>query len=134
MKDFEYDISHLVHAFTVVIFFTAVVPFTLYVLLRFLGTRIALVQLVCLYGYSLVPFGIASLLCLIPLLFWEWLILFVASLMSCLLILRNIAGPIIGSGMSQQKSGAVLIFILACHFIFFLVLKLTFYHHSKKQR
>lgn len=57
----------------------------------------------------------------------EYAFLLLASGLSLLLIVRNIAGPIVRTSMSW--SGPIIIGIMGCHFIFFFVLKWTFYKH-----
>lgn len=87
---------------------------------------------VCFYGYSMVPFLPASLLCIIPSNILAWVILGVASAASCLLVLRNASSPILAADPSGvQKAMPIIIAILACHFIFFVSLGITFYHHGK---
>jgi len=49
-----------------------------------------------------------------------------------LLILRNVARPVLESSQ-QQRAGPMLIFIMVAHLIFFLVLKFTFYYHPHQK-
>ena len=44
-----------------------------------------------------------------------------------MLILRNVAGPVVRS--NRGWSGPVMLTLMGCHFVFFLVLKWTFYKH-----
>ena len=60
-----------------------------------------------------------------------------------MMVLRNVMGPILeivgstanggGGGRSgglQGKSGGLIMCFEGCHFVFFLVMKLAFYHHN----
>jgi len=128
LNDFEYDIRHLVRAMSVLSFFTIGLPVVFFFTFRFFGIQVTLIELVCLYGYSLVPYFPAVIMCLIPWGFFGWLFLLAATGVSVMLVLRNVAGPVLASEISQSKAGPILVAVLLCHFVFFLVLKLSFYH------
>ena len=98
---------------------------------RCFAIQLPLIELICLYGYSLVPYYPVTMLCLIPVAWLEWIFILAGTCVSCLLILRNIAGAVLSSDVSQQKAGPLLGSVIGCHVIFFLVLKLMFYHHHK---
>jgi len=88
---------------------------------------LGLVDWVCLYGYSFVAFVPATCLCLIPSEVVIWVSLAVATALSAILVLRNVAGPLLASDVSQSKSGPLLLAILGSHVILLLTLKLAFY-------
>jgi hypothetical protein len=91
------------------------------------------VDLVCLYGYSLVPFVPATILCLLPSIVLEWILLLSATVISVLLILRNISSPVLRSSDTHARSYAsgVLTAVMLIHLAFVLVLKYGFYHHPR---
>mmetsp|Transcript_5409 Transcript_5409/g.7868 ORF Transcript_5409/g.7868 Transcript_5409/m.7868 type:complete len:391 (-) Transcript_5409:11-1183(-) len=137
LSDFEYDISHLFNALVVLSTFTFGLPLILFILLRCLSVELSYVELVSLYGYSLIPYLPATLLCLIPITILEWIVLALATAASLLLILRNIAGPILRNGQSSlagQKAGSIIICVMVCHGVLLLILKLMFYHHKSIKR
>ncbi len=68
-----------------------------------------------------------TIMCLAPSLILEWIFLLGASALSLLLILRNVIGPVVRTSMAW--SGPISIAIMGCHFIFTIVLKVTFYKH-----
>lgn len=129
VEEFESDINHLVHAMPVLYAYTFGIPAALFVVLRCLAIPFPLMELVCLYGYSLVPYAPTLLLCLIPINFLEWIFLMAATGMSCLLVLRNVSTPILSSDVGLSKAPALVMFVVACHLIFVLVLKFAFFHH-----
>jgi protein YIPF1/2 len=131
MDEFEYDISHLIHAMTVLGLFGFCVPMLFWVLTQCMSMQaLYLTEWVCLYGYSFVPFMPATILCLIPLVIVEWISLSLATAISAIFILRNVAGPLLAADVTQQKSGPLLLAILGTHVILLLTLKLAFYHHK----
>ena len=89
---------------------------------------IGFTELTCIYGYSLVPYLPVTILCMLPFVLFEWLILALATVWSGLLVLRNVAGPLLRGG-NNQWSGPLCIFIIACHLIFCIVIKFQFYKH-----
>jgi hypothetical protein len=88
-----------------------------------------LVDWVCYYGYSLVPFLPIVILCVIPWGIVSWVLLLVGTIMSGLFVLRNVAGPLLSSDVGLAKAPPIILLILGSHFIFLLFMKFTFYHH-----
>jgi len=127
LTDFEYDILNLAHAFSVLLFYTFIIPFVLFVSFKCINVPLSLMDLISLYGYSLVPYIPITIMCLIPSVLFEWIVLLTATGLSLLLILRNVGGPIMRSSMNW--SGPIMIGIMGSHFVFCLVLKWTFYRH-----
>ena len=92
---------------------------------------LTLAEWICFYGYSMVPYLPASIICIIPVNFIAWVVLFAASAASALLVLRNASVPLLASDPSHQKAPPLILFILVAHFIFFVSIVVTFYHHGK---
>jgi hypothetical protein len=131
MDEFEYDIDHLLHAMTTLFLFGFCVPTLFWILTQCMSMQaLTLAEWICLYGYSFVPYMPATLFCLIPWHVIEWLVLSIATAISAILILRNVAGPLLASDVSQTKAGPLLLAILGTHVILLLTLKLAFYHHK----
>lgn len=151
--DVEYDITHLASAFSILVFFTFVIPSFLYILFKcaVISTvsqeqgvsspsattenatttttaTATLVELISIYGYSLVPYIPATILCLVPSIMLEWVILIAATILSLLLVLRNIMGSIF---MQEQRSKAASVSLLLCfcHVVLCFIFKFKFYHH-----
>jgi hypothetical protein len=61
-----YNFQAVVTAATVVYSFLFCAPLAIYFVLRQFGVQTPLMTTVCIYGYSLQPFVLASGLCLIP--------------------------------------------------------------------
>jgi len=124
--DFDNDISNIGKALTLTVTFTFAIPPVLYLACRFLSTPLPLMEIVSIYGYSLVPYIVATPLCIVPFTIFEWFVLAAATALSLLLVLRNTAQPLLDQA---GKARYLLIFIISCHFLFFVALKLMFYHH-----
>jgi len=113
-EDFQYDISILAHAVWVMYGFTFAVPLALAVVLRVLLADAAppvssklptFAELMCLYGYSLVPFVPGFIFSgLVPVNFIQWLVILASTSTSLLFVLRNLAGRILGTSLTQQLS------------------------------
>lgn len=142
-SDFEYDVTHIGKAMGIIYSFIFLQPTILYFTLSFLSISIPFIDLVCLYGYSLVPFLPASLLCAIPSNALIWLVLVGATFLSLILILRNVVRNIMmgtrdtdagennpSSSLSRRKDGPIFGFIMGIHITFLLFLKFSFYHHQ----
>lgn len=127
-QDFEYDINHMVRALSVLFSFVFVVPAVFWLMTQCLGMQaLLLVDWVCLYGYSMVVYIPATLLCLIPLQIFIWVVLAVATAVSALLVVRNVATPLLGADAQANKAGPILIAMLCAHAILFLILKFAFF-------
>jgi hypothetical protein len=130
---FEYDINHLMHAASVFSTFSFIIPAVFWITSKCMNMEaLSLVEWTCLYGYSLTPFLPAVVLCVIPFGILSWVFLLAAAVVSGSLILRNVAAPMLSTDVGQAKAPPLILAILGTHLIFFLVVKFTFFHHSKK--
>ncbi len=123
----EYDLTHLIHALSVVATFAFGLPTFFWLASICMGmTKVPWVMWICCYGYCLVPYIVVTSLLWMP--WWslmQWILLMLATLMSGCFVLRNLANPLL-----QQDAGKAATFVLAfpvTHFIFMCVLKFSFY-------
>lgn len=130
--DVEYDIRHLVDAFSTVFVLIFALPIGIFLISKFLPTPLvassSLVEIISIYGYSLIPFIPATVLCLVPSILMEWIILVSAASCSLLLVLRNLIGTVVHPQRTIPWIGSII--IIACHGILCLILKFKFYHHK----
>jgi len=97
-EEWDYDINQLLHAMWILYSFSIGLPTLLYFVLRLVGVNnLSLADLVCLYGYSLVPYLPVAWLCIVPYSWVQWLVLSVATVLSGMLVLRNVVGSILES-------------------------------------
>ncbi|KAL7473124.1 hypothetical protein ACHAXS_013519 [Conticribra weissflogii] len=138
-QEWDYDINRLLRATSILYSFSVLLPFLLFFVFRIVGvTSISMVEMICLYGYSLVPYLPATWICIVPYDWVRWLSLGAATVVSGMLVLRNLMGGILtasggggvgaGGGMGG-KGGGLIMSLMGCHFVFLLVMKLGFYHH-----
>ena len=134
-EEWDYDINQLLHATWILYSYSFGLPIGLYLIFRLMGIiSFSVVDLICLYGYSLVAYIPTTWICVAPVSWLQWLSLCISTVISGMLVLRNVTGPILesgggGGGMGQGKSGGLIMAVIGCHFVFFLVMKLAFYHH-----
>eukprot|EP00249_Psilotum_nudum_P014755 c24985_g1_i2 orf=366-1202(-) len=86
----HYDISKVNWAAGVLYGYVCIVPLALCFLLQYMGVQWSIVQLWCLYGYSLFIFIPASVLSIVPSEAFRWVIVGVAGLMSATFLALNI--------------------------------------------
>ena len=140
-EEWDYDINQLLHATWILYSFSLGLPTVLYFALSLLGAgALGHADLVCLYGYSLVPYLPAAWLCAAASGGLQWLVLAAATVPSALLVLRNVTRPILEGaggasgagflGALRGKGAGPILFVVGCHVVFLLVLKLGFYHHA----
>lgn len=130
--EFEYDINHLIRASSFFTAFAFGVPTVFWLCTRCMSmTGLTWAEWVCYYGYSMVPYIPASIVCIVPLNLVMWLVLSVASGVSVLLVLRNASTPLLASDPGHQKAPALILAMLVAHFCFFVAVAVTFYHHGK---
>lgn len=135
-QEWDYDINRLLRATSILYSFSILLPFLLFFVFRIVGViSISMVEMICLYGYSLVPYLPATWICIAPYDWARWLSLGMATVVSGMLVLRNLMGGILtasggsaGGGMGG-KGGGLIMALMGCHFVFLLVMKLAFYHH-----
>jgi hypothetical protein len=133
-KEWDYDINQLLHATWILYIFSIGLPAVFYVVFRVAGVNaLGLVDLICFYGYSLVPYLPVTWICIIPIHAVQWTSLGIATMLSGMLVVRNVMGPVLESAAGpsgQGKSGGLIMSVMGCHLVFFLVMKLAFYHRT----
>mmetsp|Transcript_17895 Transcript_17895/g.32404 ORF Transcript_17895/g.32404 Transcript_17895/m.32404 type:complete len:340 (+) Transcript_17895:424-1443(+) len=131
LDDADPDMSLLVHAMVVVYAYGVGMPVVLYLLFRYYKMVFTLVDLLCLFGYSLAPFLPAVALCTIPINWFAWVVLATSATVSSVLLLQNIA-PIGPASNHLTKEAKMLIraFILFGGFFFLFAIKISFYQQK----
>ncbi len=92
LPEWEQDLDVLPLATVTVFSFAAAMPLVCALSLRVLGVggSATVVELVCLYGYSLAPFGPACLLCALPVASLQWASVSIALAASSLFLVNNL--------------------------------------------
>ncbi|OMO62505.1 hypothetical protein CCACVL1_22782 [Corchorus capsularis] len=97
-KEWAYDINLVTWSAGVFYGYVLVVPLALYVVLKYFSAPSGLVQLFCLYGYSLFIFIPALCLSVVPLEIFRWVIAGVAGFMSATFVALNLKAHINSAG------------------------------------
>ncbi len=131
IETFDYDINHLLHAASIISAYSFGVPIVLWLTTQCMSMQaLKLAEWICIYGYSLVPYFPAVMLCIIPFGIVSWIFLIMATVVSCSLVVRNVTAPLLASDVGHAKAPPILLAILGTHIVFFLFLKFSFYHYT----
>ncbi|KAI3455307.1 hypothetical protein Pfo_011970 [Paulownia fortunei] len=99
-KEWDYDINLVTWSAGLFYGYATIVPLALYIILKYFSAPSGLVQLLCLYGYSLFIFIPALCLSVIPQEIFRWVIAGVAGFMSATFVALNLRNHIKSAGES----------------------------------
>lgn len=97
-KEWDYDINLVTWSAGLFYGYVTVVPLALYIILKYFSAPAGLVQLWCLYGYSLFVFIPASCLSVVPFEIFRWVIAGLAGFMSASFVALNLRTHIVSAG------------------------------------
>ncbi|XP_020581071.1 protein YIPF1 homolog [Phalaenopsis equestris] len=97
-KEWDYDINLVTWSAGLFYGYVTFVPLGLYIILKYFSAPLGLVQLWCLYGYSLFVFIPALCLSVVPVETFRWVIVGVAGLMSGCFVALNLRSHISSAG------------------------------------
>ncbi|KAJ1417109.1 Yip1 domain [Sesbania bispinosa] len=97
-KEWDYDINLVTWSAGLFYGYVTIVPLCLYVILKYFSAPAGLVQLFCLYGYSLFVFIPALCMSIVPLEIFRWVIAGVAGFMSATFLALNLRAHIKSAG------------------------------------
>lgn len=121
--DWYYDINYISWAACFIYGYLCLVPLGFYFLLRYWGISTPLVQLWCLYGYSLFTFIPASILLIFPTEFLRWTVIALAGLVTASFVALNMRSCM--SGSDKWMTAAISAFLM--QMCLALVIKLCFF-------
>ncbi|KAL3843965.1 hypothetical protein ACJIZ3_001368 [Penstemon smallii] len=99
-KEWNYDINMMTWSAGLFYGYVTLVPLGLYIVLKYFSAPSGLVQLLCLYGYSLFIFIPALCLSVVPLPIFRWVVAGVAGFMSASFVALNLKNHIKSAGES----------------------------------
>ncbi|XP_031101598.1 protein YIPF1 homolog [Ipomoea triloba] len=120
-KEWDYDINLLTWSAGLFYGYVLIVPLCLYVILKYFSAPAGIVQLFCLYGYSLFIFIPALCLSVVPFEIFRWVIAGVAGFMSATFVALNLKTHIVSSG---ERWFLIVVGIFLLQLALALVLKL----------
>ncbi|KAA8536877.1 hypothetical protein F0562_029355 [Nyssa sinensis] len=97
-KEWNYDINLVTWSAGLFYGYVTIVPLCLYIILKYFSAPSGLVQLFCLYGYSLFIFIPALCLSVVPLEIFRWAVAGVAGFMSATFVALNLRNHIKSAG------------------------------------
>ncbi|CAN7107788.1 unnamed protein product [Brassica rapa subsp. narinosa] len=97
-QEWNYDINLVTWSAGVFYGYVTIIPLALYVVLKYFSAPSGLVQLFCLYGYSLFIFIPALCLSVVPVEIFRWVIAGVAGFMSATFVALNLKAHINSAG------------------------------------
>lgn len=104
------------------------VPLVLWGVLKYLTVPVKVLDVVCIYGYSLFIYIPISIVCIVPSSLLQWVLIFAACGLSGWFLLSNMIVPI--RNASHFKKGMVImVVLLSLHVGLALLYKLYFYAH-----
>ncbi|XP_058109445.1 uncharacterized protein LOC131252775 isoform X2 [Magnolia sinica] len=96
----SFDVSYVNWAACAVYGYVLVVPTAFYFLLQYLGSKVSLVRLWCMWGYSLFILLLSSFLLIIPTEFFRWIIIILAGSASACFVGLNMKSYIEGNDLT----------------------------------
>ena len=100
------------------------VPLASYCSLSSAGSSVGLVEILSLYGYSLIPLIFGCLLCAVPYSELQWLVMIVSAAAACVPLMRNLKNEMVTLSAEQRyQIGGILVL---GHLILVLAVKLYF--------
>jgi hypothetical protein len=125
-----YDFTKMTFGATIVYGYASLIPFLVYLALRYAGARTSLVDLLCLYGYSLFIYVPASILCIPPSPVVQWIFVALAALASTAFLVRSLRF-VLRRDQCNQRIGSLVIGAAALLSVAFAVtLKLFLFQNA----
>lgn len=125
-----YDFTKMTFGATIVYGYTMLIPLLVYLALRYAGARTTLVDLLCLYGYSLFIYVPASILCIPPSPVVQWIFVAVAAIASTTFVVRSLRF-VLRRDQCNERIGAIVIAVAALLSVAFAVtLKLFLFQNA----
>lgn len=97
-EEWHYDINLVTWSAGLFYGYVTIVPLCLYLILKYFSAPSGLVQLFCLYGYSLFVFIPALCLSIVPFELFRWIVAGIAGFMSASFVALNLRNHIVSAG------------------------------------
>lgn len=133
-----YNFNQLTLAGSVVYSYVTLIPVSLWLLLRYYGAWKNLVDILCIYGYTLSVFVPMSVFCLMPSDPFRWFCVLVGGCMSGIFLISNVHAHLndvfpFGESNAKWKACVVLGGMAAFHFFLLVLFKISFFHIDTNQ-
>ena len=129
-----YNFNQLTMAGTVVYSYVTVLPLLVWLLLRYYEASKRLVDVLCIYGYTLSAFVPISVLCVVPSDLLRWILVLVGGAISSIFLLSNFHAHLAdcfpyGEGDAKKKTYSLLGAMLCFHIILVFMFKVQFFYY-----
>ena len=130
-----YNFNQLTLAGSVVYSYVTLLPLLFWMLLRYYEASKKLVDVLCIYGYTLSVFVPISILCVIPSNLLRWLLILVGGGISAVFLLSNFHAHLAdcfpyGEGDAKRKMYLLLGSMGLFHIVLLVIFKIYFFHFS----
>jgi hypothetical protein len=127
---FTYDFTKVTFGATIVYGYASLIPLLVYFALRYAGARTSLVDILCLYGYSLFIYVPASILCIPPSSVVQWIFVAVAALASTTFLVRSLRYAVLRDQCDQRIGSTVISAAALLSVAFAVTLKLFLFQNA----
>ncbi len=132
----SYNFNHLTLAGSVVYSYVTVLPILLWLLLRYYDASKRLIDIICIYGYTLGIFIPISVLCVLNSDILRWFLILVGGSVSGLFLVSNMHAHLsdcfpYGEGDAKRKMVVVLGGMAGCHVLLMFLFKMFFFHYTE---
>ncbi len=130
-----YNFNQLTVAGSVIYSYVSVLPLLCWALLRYYEATRRLVDVLCIYGYTLSVFVPISVLCVLPSDLLRWALVLAGGAISAVFLLSNFHAHLTdcfpyGEGDAKKKTYTILFGIAAFHAVLVLLFKTYFFHYA----
>jgi len=127
-----YNFNQLTLAGTVIYAYVTLLPILFWILLRYYEAPKKLVDVLCIYGYTLSVFVPISVLCVLPSNLLRWMLLLVGGGLSAIFVLSNFHAHLAdcfpyGEGEAKRKMYTLLGSMALFHIILMVIFKIYFF-------
>jgi len=89
LKVYQYDFYKLIYGSAIIYGYAFVIPLFLWLYIKWLDISLNLIEVLCIYGYSLFVYSPVALLCIIPGMWPKWVVCGIGwALSSCFLVIN----------------------------------------------
>ncbi|KAL1499738.1 hypothetical protein AB1Y20_012425 [Prymnesium parvum] len=134
-SQWKYNFNQLTLAGTVIYSYVTILPLVFWMALRYYDASKKLVDVLCIYGYTLSVFVPISVFCVLPSNLLRWLLLILSGLISGIFLLSNFHAHLAdcfpyGEGDAKKKTYLILGSMLAFHVGLLIIFKAYFFSYA----
>jgi len=128
-KEYQYDFYKLIYGAGVIYGYAYITPVLFWLYVKWIDLNMNLIDILCIYGYSLFVYSPVALLCIIPNELAKWIVVGIGCLFSAAFLVVNLWMP-----LREKLTHAIisLIIITALHLGLALTFRLYFFNLSNK--